>query len=114
MGLSVNVKLVGDTTILEVSGDVDGSTAPDLQEQVLAAASPGCRLLLDMSQVTFMSSAGLRVMLLLYRQISGNSGKVVLVGLSEDLQDTMSATGFLKFFTIADTLDAGEQALNTL
>lgn len=114
MAISVNVKPYGDATQLEVSGDVDGSTAPELQEHVLGAAGPGCRLLLDMSQVSFMSSAGLRVMLLLYRQISSNSGKVVLVGLSEDLQDTMSATGFLKFFTIAATLEAGAEALNNL
>ncbi len=66
-------------------GDIDGSTAPVLQDQILAVAQPGCRLLLDMTQVSYMSSAGLRVMLLLHRQISGGKGKVVLVGLSEDI-----------------------------
>jgi anti-sigma B factor antagonist len=109
--MDVEVKPYGDATVVAVSGDVDGSTAPQLQEQVLAVAQPGCRLLLDMTEVSYMSSAGLRVMLLLHRQISGNTGKVVIVGLSDDIKTTMSATGFLKFFTTADTLDAGKAAL---
>ncbi len=110
--MEVNVRTEDDVTILAASGDVDGSTAPMLQEQVLAVAKPGCKLLLDMGQIGYMSSAGLRVMLLLYRQISGNSGKVVLVGLSEEIKDTMMATGFLKFFTTTDTLEEGLTTLN--
>lgn len=103
---------VGDVDILTVSGDIDGSTAPAMQEQVLATAKPNSKMLLDMSGVQFMSSAGLRVMLLLYRQISGNGGKVILVGMSEDLRSTMQATGFLKYFTLAETLDDGMTGLN--
>jgi anti-sigma B factor antagonist len=109
--MDVQVKTYGDATIVEAAGDVDGSTAPTLQEQVLAVAQPGCRLLLDLSQVGYMSSAGLRVMLLLHRQVSGK-GKVVLVGLNDEIKSTMSATGFLKFFTTADTLDAGKALLD--
>lgn len=110
--MDVQAKPFHDAIVVEVAGDVDGSTAPALQEHILAAAQPGCRLLVDMTQVGFMSSAGLRVMLILHRTISGGKGRVVLVGLSADIRDTMSATGFLKFFTTADTLDAGLQALN--
>ena len=80
--------------------------------KVLALIQPGVKLLLDMSQVPFMSSAGLRLLLLLYRQITGQGGKVVLVGVSEDIQDTMSATGFLAFFTLQSTVDAGLETLN--
>jgi anti-sigma B factor antagonist len=69
-------------------------------------------MVLDMSHVPFMSSAGLRVLLLLYRKISGNEGKVVLVGLSDDLRDTMSITGFLDFFTTYNTLQEGIQAVS--
>lgn len=110
--MDVQLKPYADATVVEVAGDIDGSTAPALQEQILAVAQPGCRLLIDMSRVGFMSSAGLRVMLILHRTISGGTGHVALVGLSPDIKDTMSATGFLKFFTTADTLDAGLQALD--
>jgi anti-sigma B factor antagonist len=49
------------------------------------------------------------MLLSLYRQISGNQGKIVLVGLSEELTDTMSMTGFLGFFTVQDTLESSLQ-----
>jgi anti-sigma B factor antagonist len=109
--MDVQVRTIDDVTIVEASGDIDGGTAPTLQEHVLSHAKPGCKMLLVMDQIDFMSSAGLRVMLLLHRQISGGSGKVVLVGLSESIKDTMMATGFLKFFTTTDTIDAGLAAL---
>jgi anti-sigma B factor antagonist len=47
------------------------------------------------------------MLLVLYRTITSQSGKVVLVGLSEDIRDTMLMTGFLDFFTYFDTLDDG-------
>jgi anti-sigma B factor antagonist len=103
---------IGEIDVLTVSGDIDGSAASALQEQVLAAAKPNCKMLLDLGGVTFMSSAGLRVMLLLHRQISSSHGQVILVGLSEDLRSTMQATGFLKFFSLADTIDNGVASLS--
>jgi anti-sigma B factor antagonist len=110
--MEVNTYTQDNITFLEVSGDVDGSTAPELQERVLAVAQPGCRLLLNMARIDYMSSAGLRIMLLLHRRISGGVGRVVLVGLSESIRDTMTATGFLKFFETAATLDDGLKVLD--
>src|SRR5579871_5702754 len=110
--MEVHTKPYDDATVVVASGDVDGSTAPALQEQVLAIAQPGCRLLLAFSLVSFMSSAGLRVMLLLHRQISDGRGRAVIVGLNEEVKFSMSVTGFLKFFTTADTFEAGIVALD--
>ena len=109
--MELQVILSDDVTILEVVGEIDGSTAPMFQQQVVSLAQSGVKLLLDMSGVTFMSSAGLRVLLLLYRQISGVGGNVVLVGLSPSLRDTMAATGFLKYFKTTDEIGAGLEAL---
>lgn len=109
--MEVQTRTSENVTIIEVSGDIDGSTAPTLQEKVVGVMQPGCKLLLDMSKVEFMSSAGLRVMLVLYRQISSNNGQCLLYGLSESLRDTMTATGFLKFFTLTDDLNAGLETL---
>jgi anti-sigma B factor antagonist len=43
--------------------------------------------------------------------MAGRGSEVVLVGLSDDLKDTMSMTGFLEFFQCQDTVDAGLAAL---
>lgn len=105
--MDVHVATRQNATVVTIVGEIDGSTAPQAQESILAQAEPNARVLLDMTGVTYMSSAGLRMLLLAYRTIHGKGGKIVLVGLSDDLKDTMAVTGFLDFFTCVDTVDAG-------
>jgi anti-sigma B factor antagonist len=109
--MEINVKSSGQVTVVEIAGDIDSNTAPQAQERVLPLVQPGSKILLDMSGVEYMSSAGLRMLLSMYRQISRGNGDIVLVGLSEEIKDTMSVTGFLNFFTTRDTVDEGLQAL---
>lgn len=109
--MEVLVSTVEDASVVAVVGEIDGRTAPIAQEQILAQVQPNGKLILDMSGVEYMSSAGLRVMLNTYRQASSKNTKVVLVGLSEMLEDTMSATGFLRFFTTYDTVAAALEGL---
>ncbi len=109
--MEVQISTVADASVVKIIGEIDGKTAPAAQEQVLAQVQPNGRIILDMSQVEYMSSAGLRVMLNTHRTASGKNAKVVLVGLSEMLEDTMSATGFLRFFTTYDTVEAAIDGL---
>lgn len=110
--MDVQIKTVNDVTVVAIVGELDGKTAPEAQSEVLPLAQPGCKLLIDMSQVPYMSSAGLRMMLLIYRQVTANDGQSVLVGLSEEIEDTMEVTGFLDYFETRDTYEAGLEALS--
>lgn len=110
--MDIKIKSQDEITVVELAGDIDAKTAPTVQEQVVPLAEPGSKMLLDLTQVPYMSSAGLRMLLSLYRRASTTEGKVVLVGLSEDIKDTMSVTGFLDFFLTAETLESGLGALN--
>ncbi|MFQ5794623.1 MAG: anti-sigma factor antagonist [Candidatus Bipolaricaulia bacterium] len=110
--MEINTKTVEQVTVVQLTGELDGSTAPTAQEQILPLIQEGGRILLDMTGVAYMSSAGLRMLLLLYRQTRSHNGRIALVGLSEEIQDTMSVTGFLDFFTTHETLDSGLEALN--
>jgi len=109
--MDINVKTVDQVTVVKIVGDIDGKTASQVQEQVSPLVQPESKILLDMSQVEYMSSAGLRLLLSTYRQVSSNQASIVLAGVNEEIQDTMSATGFLRFFTIHDTVEAGLAAL---
>lgn len=109
--MEINIKTVEQVTVVDLAGDVDANTAPTVQEKVLPLAQPGSKILLNMIEVPYMSSAGLRMLLSLYRQAAAKDGQLVLVGLSEEIQDTMSITGFLDFFTTRETLESGLEAL---
>jgi len=108
----ISTDTLQQVTVIDMEGDVDTNTAPLVQEQILPLAQPGAKLILDMTKVPYMSSAGLRVLLSLYRQVTAKEGQLVLVGLAEEIKDTMEITGFLEFFTTRDTLDSGLETLD--
>lgn len=97
----------GTVTVVELAGELDSLTAPLSRDELVRLASTGDPVLLDLTRTTYMSSAGLRVLLLVYRQATGSGTPVVLVGLTQPIHDVMAATGFIDFFTITDTIDAG-------
>jgi anti-sigma B factor antagonist len=105
--------IIQDVNVVRLAGDLDGSNALNVQAQIMPLAVANVKMILDMSEVSYMSSAGLRMLLVMYRTINSKSGKVVLVGLSEDIRDTMSMTGFLDFFTYLETLDDGLKNLSS-
>lgn len=109
--MNIDIKAEDGFQLVTLAGEVDANTAPKIHQVIMPLAEPGTKILLDMTAVPYMSSAGLRLLLFLYRQTTANAATLVLVGLSEELIDTMSVTGFLEFFTIRDTLDAGKAAL---
>lgn len=109
--MNIEVRTEGNIAVAVISGEIDSKTAPQAQAELMPVTEKYNKLVLDMSNVTFLSSAGLRTLLLLYRQTTAKNGKVVLVGLSEEIKDTMSMTGFLKFFVVSNSLEEGLKVL---
>lgn len=96
--------------IITIEGSIDSKSSGGLQSLIMDKVAETNNVLLDFSKVDFISSAGLRVLLMIYRQIKSKNGKVVLVGVLEEIRDVMSMTGFINFFEITDTID---DALNS-
>jgi len=105
--MEITIETKEDVKIAKIIGDVDTNTSSEITKTLSALIGPGSKILLDMEKVEYMSSAGLRMLLLLFRQTEAQSGKLVLAGLSEDLNDIMSVTGFLDFFTTSNTVEEG-------
>jgi anti-sigma B factor antagonist len=110
--MEIEIREKQNVTIVTLSGELQRQTAPGIQEKILPLVAPDCKILLDMSNVSYMSSAGLRLLLLFYRTIEDQHGHIILTNLQEMIQDTMSITGFLEFFTAYDTVEEGIAALN--
>lgn len=110
--MEIELDSIDGVTVATLFGELDGRTAPDVQEKLLSLPEPHDKLLLDLSGVNYISSAGLRALLMLYRQVANGGGQVALVGLSESIRDMMAVTGFLEFFDDYATLDQGVAALN--
>jgi anti-sigma B factor antagonist len=110
--MNVDFKTRDAILIISVAGNIDSKTAPELQQKIVEAAHDTNKIIIDLSKVEFVSSAGLRVLLMVYRQIKTNDGTVVLVGVSEEIEEVMSMTGFINFFKIYKSIDQSFGAFN--
>ncbi len=109
--MDIHIEKNGNVTIIELNGDLNANSTAKIQDQVLSETPPNSKVLLDMTNVKYMSSAGLRFLLLLSRQLGSQIGNIVLIGLREEVQDVMSMTGFLDFFVTAKDRAEGLKTL---
>jgi anti-sigma B factor antagonist len=101
----------GKATVVAISVDIDAKSAPELQAEILPLVAPDRALVLDVSRVAYMSSAGLRMLLSIYRQAARSGARLLLAGLSPEIREVMSATGFLDQFTIYDDVESAVKAV---
>jgi anti-anti-sigma factor len=81
--------------LLSVSGRLDASSAPLLQARFEAALAPGkCSFVLDLHGVDYVSSGGLRVLLIMTKKVRSAGGGIVLAQLHPFVEDLMRMSGF--------------------
>jgi anti-sigma B factor antagonist len=99
--VSVRVSDGPGLVAVELAGEIDSTSASALYERLEPLVAAQGRLRLDLAGVGYVSSAGLRVLVLLHRRAQQVRAGVELTGLSEELRFVMSATGFLDLFADA-------------
>ncbi len=76
--MEVAKHMQGAVTVIALDGELDSSTAPTVHQQLGDLVPPHGRVLIDLSRTSYMSSAGLRVLLLVYRQAQANGARLAL------------------------------------
>lgn len=85
---------------------LDSANYRQVQDEILPILEKGCNLVIDMTPCTYISSAGLRVMLY-SRKVAASKGlNIYLVGVNEHVKDVMDITGFAGFFKMFSTMEA--------
>jgi len=92
----------GGTALIRLEGELDALTAPTFAQEVDRAAEGRVeRLVLDMTDLTYLSSAGLRA-LVFARQKMADDVQIVLVSVSEEVEQTIRLVGFHQSVTFSD------------
>lgn len=103
---------VNGVTVLEVKGRIDSTTASKFGTQIEAAlTAPQSRLLLDLGQLEYISSAGFRVLYLAAKRTGETGSKFAICGLSDRVCELFDIAGFVKHFTILPSREEGIAAL---
>ncbi|MFL6122636.1 STAS domain-containing protein [Actinophytocola sp.] len=109
--MQISKQMQGPVTVLALDGQLDSRTAGQVHRELGELLPERGPVLLDLTRTTYLSSAGLRVLLLVHRQAATSGGHLLLAGARPDVRDVMAATGFLDFFTMFDTTPEGITAL---
>jgi len=104
--LVLDEKTSGPVTLVYLNGRLDAIESPGLEEHLLELVKQGKKqLVLDLGQVSFIASTGLRMLLILSKRAKQLSGDVVLANLSETIRKTFLISGVLPNIRICETVD---------
>ena len=93
--------------VISVSGRLDSSTAGELEAVLPPRVREQKAVILSLADVPYVSSAGLRVLLIGAKAAKAAGNRLVLTGLSPAVREVFDISGFSKIFTIAADVDAG-------
>lgn len=94
--------------VLSPSGRLDSTSAPKLEAEIKKhAENSSAPLLVDLGGVDYISSAGLRTLLLGVKAFAGTQRRFIVAAASPDVRDVILLTGFDKVLTLANSVDEG-------
>ncbi|MGB0133233.1 STAS domain-containing protein [Dokdonella sp.] len=106
MSLEIRDETVGDILVLDLKGRLDTDTSADLELAVQDLLETGARdFIINLAGVGYVSSAGLRVLLMLGKGVDGN-GSLRLAGLNPTVRQVFDVAGFTQLFKILPDRDA--------
>ena len=97
--MTIEKKLNGENATLIVSGRLDTQTAPELENELDAILSGLKDLTFDLTNLEYVSSAGLRVILKAQKAMNAQ-GSMKLTGVNDSIMEVFDITGFLDILTI--------------
>lgn len=100
MNLSIRTETTGEAVVVHVGGDLDVYTAPRLKETLEGAMVDGGRLVLDLSEVHFIDSTALGILVSAHEQSQAAAGDLRLVMDDPYLLKIFHITGFDNMFSI--------------
>jgi anti-anti-sigma factor len=94
----------GDVQVVRVKGRLDSSSSAAFEAQVLPAIRPGAnRVVLDFSALDYVSSAGLRAVLLTAKQTRATQGGFAIFGMAAPVHQVFKMSGFARIIPLFDT-----------
>ncbi len=90
-----------DEVVIYLSGQLDTITSVDFEKEIqqILGGNPTC-VILDGTELTYVSSAGLRLLLTLQKGMMARNGRFILRNIRKEIMDIFSITGFTSILTI--------------
>lgn len=105
-------KTKGKVLVLKPEGRLDSNTINAAEADMFAFLEKGeTRVVIDLSNLDYISSSGLRLMLMMGKRLSLKSGKLALCGLKPQIREVFEISGFISILTVVDSRAEAEAAV---
>ena len=102
--MTIAIEPTDKAHIIALQGQVNSSNAATVETEVLSVVSQGAKnVLLNMTELSYISSAGLRVVLVLAKRLKQAGGKLVIYGMQPHVREVFDISGFLAILNVSAT-----------
>lgn len=99
--MKIEIKKENETLVIALEGRLDTNTAPEMEKELEAYYNKeSFHIILNFEKLDFVSSAGLRVLLLMQKKANALKGKLVIEHVKPEIQEVFTMTGFSEILTI--------------
>ena len=102
--MNVTFESVGSAVIIDLFGRLDSANAASVETELLTRLADGSGgVVIDFTRLDYISSAGLRIVLVVAKRMKQASRKLVLTGFQSNIKDVFEISGFLNILDVAPT-----------
>ena len=98
--MKFDVKTQGKKMEVALEGRMDSATAPGVEKEIFQKLDGVTELVLDFTDLAYLSSAGLRVLLSCQKKMNAAKGSMVVKHVNEIIMEVFEATGFDSILTV--------------
>ena len=99
--LNITINEQEGRLVAALIGDLDNAASSQAERDLAPLFErTDCDIVFDCSQLNYISSSGLRILLNVFKHTRGNGHKAVLKGLTEDVEEVFELSGFLQLFVV--------------
>ncbi len=100
--MTIEKTINGDKIEAIIKGRLDTNTAPDLESEFVDKLQNIKEFILDLKDLDYISSAGLRVILTFHKQMTSQEGKFSILNPKDEVMEIFDMTGFSTFLDIKE------------
>ena len=102
--MELAVREAGEVRVVDISGSLDTNTSPEALSELNALVESGAsKLLVNFEHVDYVSSAGLRVMLVMAKALTAVNGELRISNLNSEVQEVFDISGFSTILSVFET-----------
>ena len=92
--MQISTRTSNDIHIVAIAGSLDSTTSPEAQKAINAVLAGARKVVLDFSELDYISSAGLRVLLGAAKHLRASGGTLRIFGLNQSVREVFEISGF--------------------